>query len=172
MKGYVTTTHGEGFGLPIYEAAYSGLPVVAPNWSGYLDFLRAPYTNEKSGKTKIRSLFLKTRYDLQPVSEESIMKDIILKEASWAYVDEKHFKKNMRAVISSNALYRKEAAILKDYLHATFTPAQIYDRLVGEILNLFPDEQWESSTDDDDDKAFSIFTGEKENETDTSVVMI
>ena len=48
VKAYVTATHGEGFGLPIFEAAYSGLPVVAPAWSGHVDFLYAPVVNAKS----------------------------------------------------------------------------------------------------------------------------
>jgi len=30
IHAYVTTTHGEGFGLPIFEAVYSGLPVICP----------------------------------------------------------------------------------------------------------------------------------------------
>ena len=32
IKSLLTLTHGEGFGLPIFEAAYSGLPVIAPGW--------------------------------------------------------------------------------------------------------------------------------------------
>ena len=39
IEAYVTTTHGEGFGLPLFESAYSGLPVVCPGWSGHVDFL-------------------------------------------------------------------------------------------------------------------------------------
>ena len=39
IKAFVSLSHGEGFGLPHFEAAYSGLPVIAPEWSGYLDFL-------------------------------------------------------------------------------------------------------------------------------------
>ena len=30
IKAYVTHTHGEGFGIPIFEAAYHGMPVIAP----------------------------------------------------------------------------------------------------------------------------------------------
>ena len=41
IKAIVSTTHGEGFGLPLFEAAYKELPVVAPNWSGHVDFLYA-----------------------------------------------------------------------------------------------------------------------------------
>ena len=29
IKAFVTTTHGEGFGLPIFEAANEGLPIIA-----------------------------------------------------------------------------------------------------------------------------------------------
>ena len=39
VKVVVSTSHGEGFGLPLFEAAYYGVPVVATDWSGHLDFL-------------------------------------------------------------------------------------------------------------------------------------
>ena len=42
IKAFVSLTHGEGFGLPLFEAAYSGMPVLAPDWSGHLDFLYMP----------------------------------------------------------------------------------------------------------------------------------
>ena len=42
IKSFVTFTHGEGFGMPIFEAAYHGLPVIAPAWSGQNDFLYRP----------------------------------------------------------------------------------------------------------------------------------
>ena len=39
VKAHVTFTHGEGFGRPLLEATISQKPVIAPNWSGHLDFL-------------------------------------------------------------------------------------------------------------------------------------
>lgn len=39
MKAFVSLTRGEGFGLPILEAAVAGLPVITTNWSGHLDFM-------------------------------------------------------------------------------------------------------------------------------------
>jgi glycosyltransferase involved in cell wall biosynthesis len=36
---YVSTTRGEGFGLPIFEAAVMGNEVIAPLWGGQSDFL-------------------------------------------------------------------------------------------------------------------------------------
>ena len=39
IKAFVSLTHGEGFGRPLLEATMTGLPVIASNWSGQLDFL-------------------------------------------------------------------------------------------------------------------------------------
>jgi glycosyltransferase involved in cell wall biosynthesis len=39
VKAHISFTHGEGFGRPLLEASLSGKPVIAPNWSGHVDFL-------------------------------------------------------------------------------------------------------------------------------------
>ncbi len=54
VHALVSLTHGEGFGLPLFEAAYSGLPVVATDWSGHLDFLYMPVKDKKSKKEKMK----------------------------------------------------------------------------------------------------------------------
>ena len=41
IVGLVSFTHGEGFGRPLLEATFAGLPVCASDWSGHLDFLPA-----------------------------------------------------------------------------------------------------------------------------------
>ena len=33
IKAMVSLTHGEGYGLPLFEAAYNGLPIITPVWS-------------------------------------------------------------------------------------------------------------------------------------------
>jgi glycosyltransferase involved in cell wall biosynthesis len=38
-NAFVTATHGEGFGKPLLEAMACGMLVIAPNHSGYLDFM-------------------------------------------------------------------------------------------------------------------------------------
>ena len=43
VKAHVTFTHGEGFGRPLLEATQSGKPVIAPDWSGQVDFLDKNY---------------------------------------------------------------------------------------------------------------------------------
>jgi len=154
IRGYISTAHGEGFGLPIFEAAYSGLPVVAPNWSGYVDFLKAPVTNETSGKTKTRSLFLKTRFEIKPVRKEALMKDIIMEGAEWAYVDEKHFRKNLRALYQTPKTYQKEAKILQEYLLKEYSEDKIYDLMFQEIGETMPGFLLKETLEDND---FALF---------------
>ena len=55
IKALVSTTHGEGFGLPLFEAVCNGLPVIAPKWSGHVDFLLAPL--KEDGKVRMRNHF-------------------------------------------------------------------------------------------------------------------
>lgn len=157
VKAYITTTHGEGYGLPIFEAAYSGLPVVAPNWSGHLDFLKAPVTNEKSGKTKIKSLFLKTRCLVKEVAKEAVMPEIIIEGSRWAYVDDDHFKKNLRSALSGNALYKKEAKLLQEHLNTEYTLEAINQKFLDVYTRVVPGL---SQLQDLDDDAFTLFKAE------------
>ena len=91
VSAYLTSTLGEGFGLPIFEAAYSGLPIVATDWSGHLDFLSAPY--KEGGKTKNKKLFAKIDYALAKVPDHVVWKDVIIEESCWAYPNPVSFKR-------------------------------------------------------------------------------
>lgn len=82
IKAFVTLTRGEGYGLPILEAAASGLPVIATNWSGYLDFL-------KSGR------FIKLDFELKQIPRSRIDKNIFVPEAKWADVQEHDVKRKL-----------------------------------------------------------------------------
>jgi glycosyltransferase involved in cell wall biosynthesis len=41
VKAHVSFTRGEGYGRPLAEAAVTGKPILAPNWSGQTDFLNS-----------------------------------------------------------------------------------------------------------------------------------
>lgn len=45
VKAHVSFTHGEGYGHPMLLQTLSGKPLLAPNWSGHLDFLNPKYAN-------------------------------------------------------------------------------------------------------------------------------
>ena len=54
IKAIINFGHGEGFGLPLFEAAYSGLPVITHDFGGQKDFLYAP-KKDKKGNKKLRA---------------------------------------------------------------------------------------------------------------------
>ena len=89
INAMVAIPHGEGFGLPIFEAAYSGLPVISIGWSGQCDFLydqkipRAPH-------------FYEVAFDIRPVPEAAVWDGVIVKESGWAYAREQSAKEQMR----------------------------------------------------------------------------
>lgn len=82
VKAFVTFSRGEGFGLPMLEAAASGLPIIAPNWSGYLDFLSL-------GK------FIKVDFELTEISKSRVDGTIFMEHAKWAEPDEHDAKKKL-----------------------------------------------------------------------------
>ena len=113
IKSLLTLTHGEGFGLPIFEAAYSGLPVVAPGWSGQLDFL----VNKKTGKSE----FFNVEYDLQPIPEAVVWEGVIVKESMWAYPREHSAKQKMRECYANYDEATTVAEQLKVRLYEEFS---------------------------------------------------
>jgi hypothetical protein len=70
-------THGEGFGLPLFESAYYGLPIVAPVWSGQEDYLNMPVTDKK-GKSKIKTMCAKVDYEIKKIDQEAVPKKFFL----------------------------------------------------------------------------------------------
>mgnify|MGYP003133292543 CR=1 FL=1 len=147
IKAYVTTTHGEGFGLPIFEAAYSGVPVIATDWSGHLDFLSGPF--KESNKTKNKKLFARVNYELNEVSSEAIWPGIIDKDSRWAYPLETDFKSKLNKVYNNYGMYKKWAQSLKSHLEKTHLESIILEKmrqaiLPQEILDSFEKKsEWE-----------------------------
>ena len=117
---YITATHGEGFGIPMFHAACNNIPVVATNWSGHLDFLRAP-AKTRAGNNKIKSHFLKTTYDIKKVQPHHLMPGLINQECEWAYPKEESFKKNMRFVLKSKQSLVEDSQRLKEHLLTNFS---------------------------------------------------
>lgn len=87
IDAFVSLPHGEGFGLPLFEAAYSGLPVVTVGWSGQLDFLIDEEGNEQ---------FYNVAFDLGHIPAEVVWDGVLVKESMWAYARESSAKEQMR----------------------------------------------------------------------------
>ena len=131
IKCLISTAHGEGYGLPLFEAAYNGLPVIVHGWSGQKDFLYMP---QKNGKMK--PMFASVEYDLKPVQKEAVWEGVIQPDSEWAWPREKSFKKRLTEVRDQYSRFKRNANKLKKYLVENFTEQEMYERFSSAVLNI------------------------------------
>ncbi|MHA1951846.1 MAG: glycosyltransferase family 9 protein, partial [Candidatus Thorarchaeota archaeon] len=127
VKAFVTLTHGEGFGLPLLEAAACGVPIMATNWSGHLDFLQIP--NEKNS-------FVSLDFDLKQVPESAVWKGVIEQGSQWASVKEEDVKLKLRKVHASYDKPKEWATKLATHVHENFHEGKVMYKLVQDIIRL------------------------------------
>jgi glycosyltransferase involved in cell wall biosynthesis len=135
---YIALTHGEGFGIPIFQAVCNSIPVIATNWSGHLDFLRAPSKN-KAGRVKYKSHFLKVDYDIAPVQPSHLMPGLITPDCQWAYPRENSFKKNLKLVRTNSDTISEDAKNLSEFIKDKFSYKNIHNTYKEEIKKLLPE---------------------------------
>ena len=138
MKALINIGHGEGFGLPLFEAAHNGLPLITTAWSGQLDFICKP-----NKKNKLIPRIIKVDYDVKPVQKEAVWPGIIQEDSMWAFAREKSFKRALNDCLDKEAHYRNEAAALQSHILNTFTQEKMYKQFVDSVIgkvSLEPEE--------------------------------
>lgn len=124
IKALVALTRGEGFGLPIIDAAASGLPIIATNWSGHLDFL-------KLGN------FIKVSYQMIDVHPSRIDGNLFMKGSRWAQPSEDEAKKKLSKFRDNSSIPTEWAADLKKKIveNYSFTAiSSLYDEAFEVLL--------------------------------------
>ena len=139
IKAFVSATHGEGFGLPIFEAAYYGLPILATDWSGHLDFLYKPQT-QKNKKIKNKHMFGRISYTLQPIQEDVHWEGVLDKNSMWAFPEEGSIKMNLEEVYKDYGRFSKRAKELQKWVCEEFEEKKQYAEYVGHFKELFKDQ--------------------------------
>ena len=134
VKALVTLAHGEGFGLPIFEAAYNELPVIAPDWSGHLDFLYVPVKDKKTGKEKLKAHFAKVKYNLQPIQKEAVWDGVLQADSMWCYAEQGSYKMRLREVHKDYNRFKSQAKKLNGWIRENFTAEQQYEEFVDIVL--------------------------------------
>lgn len=124
IKSLVTLTRGEGWGLPILEAAVCGLPVIATDWSGHLDFMN-------KGK------FVKLQHTLREVHPSRVDGKLFVKGAKWAEVNDDDVKRKLSKFRDSSSMPRVWASELSTVLKCDYSREsveKIYDSTLGKYL--------------------------------------
>lgn len=113
--------HGEGFGLPMFYAMQAAKPVIAPDWSGHLDYLY--FTEEKTRKRKNgkkRTIkkrvpgFLPVDTDLARVPPQAVWQGVIEPDSMWCYPREESAKEAMESFVADKERYVELATSLRD----------------------------------------------------------
>ena len=141
IKVMLSATHGEGFGLPLFEAAYSGMPVVAPGWSGQTDFLYVPPKNKKNKKKK--AMFSEVDYTIGPVPNHSLWQGVINDGMMWCFPEEGSFKLRMRQVRNNYEKSVKRAKTLQNWILEEYESSRMHEKMSVAISPNLTEEEAE-----------------------------
>ncbi len=138
MKGLINIGHGEGYGLPLFEAAYNGLPLLTVTWSGHMDFICKP---NKKGKNFPRVVGVD--YDLKPVQPAAVWDGVIQADSMWAFAREASYKRGLKEMIEKEAHNKQVATALQKHVLENFTAEKLYEQFVSSIYNPSDEElEW------------------------------
>lgn len=123
VSAYITTSHGEGFGLPVFEAAQHGVPVIAPNWGGIKDF---------SGDS-----FIELEYEERELEEHQVWEGILEADSKWCFPKTDSVRTRMREVYNNLGKYKKIAKTLQNTINENFTEQSVclcYNNVIDDVV--------------------------------------
>jgi hypothetical protein len=92
VKAHVSFTKGEGYGRPLLEASVSQKPVIAPNWSGHIDFLDAEMSTLLPGQ-------------ITQIHPSAVVQNMLIPESGWFTVDYKKASETLEDVYKNYKKY-------------------------------------------------------------------
>jgi glycosyltransferase involved in cell wall biosynthesis len=132
IKGYISATRGEGYGLPLIEAAASGIPVVATNWSGHIDFL------DKDAAILVGG-------ELKQIHASAVVPNMLIADSQWFAPNDGQAGYALKEVFENYKKYlqgaKKQASISKTRFSLdkmTETLGKILDEKTNPIPKLIP----------------------------------
>jgi glycosyltransferase involved in cell wall biosynthesis len=123
VKAHVSFTKGEGYGRPLLEASISQKPVIAPNWSGQIDFLHSEMSILLPG-------------NLTQVHSSAVVANMILPESSWFTVD---YKKASSTLVDIYKNYRKYLDNAKKQSYRSRTEFSL-DKMSEKLLTILDEK--------------------------------
>ena len=123
IKAFVSLTHGEGYGRPLQEATMTGLPVIASNWSGHLDFLN------KESSMLINGV-------MQQVPPIQVWKDIVIEQSQWFTVEENQVRRALTFIFNNEYEVKNKANSLMNINREKFTHKKMTE-LLNEVVDKY-----------------------------------
>jgi len=124
VKCLLSATRGEGYGLPIIDAAAAAMPVIVTGWSGHMEFINKKYASI-------------LKYNLVKIPNDKIDNRIFVEGAKWADPHENNFKNVISKFRNKPDNPKLWAQNLSKRIVASYSSesiCKIYDNVIGEIL--------------------------------------
>ena len=124
IKIYASATRGEGYGLPLIDAAASGTPIIVTGWSGHFEFLN-------------RELTEVVDYNLVEIPDSKVDNQVFMKGTRWAEPSEASFCTKILQMYENYDHYNRNAKIQKSHIIKNFNKQKIkelYDSVFSEVL--------------------------------------
>lgn len=116
IKAMVSFTKGEGFGRPLLEFTQTKKPVIAPNWSGHLDFLHPEFTSLMPG----------TLTNIHPSAQ---VQDMLIEGSQWFTVDYGFAGGLLRDYFENYKKYQDNGKRLAHYCKTNFSFEKMQEKL-------------------------------------------
>ena len=123
IKAFVTATHGEGFGMPIFEAVNAKLPVIATDWSGHLDFL----------SIDDKKMFAKVDFELKQIEPQHVWQGVMEANSGWAFPTVASLRTRMREVYKDYGRFKSWANKLAEHNKEKFNKQKVYNHFFNEF---------------------------------------
>ena len=125
VKAHVTFTKGEGYGRPLLEASVSQKPVIAPAYSGHLDFLNPEMSTLLPGQ-------------ITQIDRSAVVQNMLIPESGWFTVDYKKAADVLEDVYKNSKKY-SEGAKRQSYRSRTeFSLEKMGEKLIELIDDKIP----------------------------------
>lgn len=124
IKAHITFTKGEGYGRPLAEAAVSQKVVVAPNYSGHLDFLK-------------KAVLLPG--ELRQIHQSAVWKDVLIPESQWFTVDYGYAISLMKNIFENYKNYERDAKAQGTLIRKEFNLDKMYEKLINILTERVPE---------------------------------
>jgi len=153
VKALISLSNGEGFGLPLFEAVYNGLPLIAPAWGGQCDFIYMPMKDKKKNKTKNTCMIANVSYDINKIQPEAVWDGVLIPESQWCFPKEWHAKQQMRDVFKNYGEHKKKALLLQEHVLIEFESDKILTHFADSIDEHYPVLNIEDFLNDDEENS-------------------
>ena len=125
VKAHVSFTKGEGYGRPLAEASCSGKIVVAPNWSGHIDFLDPKFSVLLNGQ-------------VTEVHDSAIWEGVIEKGSGWYYVDYANAATMLKNLYNNQKAYKSRGHKQAKYIQDNFSLDKMKEDFKELVKTQFP----------------------------------